>query len=127
MHSSKVPADLSTNPLALGVVSGERTSGGKWHSRRWKSIAVGTVILVLVALQLRTTNFSVRTWGSSCQNNRIDVETLGEVEDGKLGAVASESAVCSRHGTDMLRIGGNAADAVSFVCSNSIQVTFWPF
>lgn len=34
-------------------------------------------------------------------------------EPGKLGAVASESAICSRYGTQMLEIGGNAADAVS--------------
>lgn len=32
---------------------------------------------------------------------------------GKRGAVASESATCSHHGTDMLMLGGNAADAVS--------------
>lgn len=31
----------------------------------------------------------------------------------KLGAVASESAVCSNVGIDMLKDGGNAADAVS--------------
>ena len=30
----------------------------------------------------------------------------------KLGAVASESAVCSRVGTGLLEKGGNAADAV---------------
>lgn len=38
-----------------------------------------------------------------------------QVEDGKLGAVASESAICSRAGTDMLERGGNAADAVSWL------------
>lgn len=32
---------------------------------------------------------------------------------GKLGAVASESSICSGHGTEMLKVGGNAADAVS--------------
>lgn len=31
---------------------------------------------------------------------------------GKLGAVASESSVCSGHGTKILESGGNAADAV---------------
>ncbi|KAJ5082222.1 Glutathione hydrolase proenzyme [Penicillium argentinense] len=31
---------------------------------------------------------------------------------GKLGAVASESAICSGHGTKMLEMGGNAADAM---------------
>ncbi|OJJ36914.1 hypothetical protein ASPWEDRAFT_38574 [Aspergillus wentii DTO 134E9] len=35
-----------------------------------------------------------------------------KIEDGKLGAVASESAICSRHGTEMLKMGGNAADAM---------------
>ena len=30
----------------------------------------------------------------------------------KLGAVASESAVCSHVGADLLKKGGNAADAV---------------
>lgn len=37
----------------------------------------------------------------------------------KLGAVASESAICSRIGIDLLKIGGNAADAVSYRCSPS--------
>ncbi|KAJ0418095.1 gamma-glutamyltranspeptidase-domain-containing protein [Aspergillus carlsbadensis] len=35
-----------------------------------------------------------------------------EFEDGKRGAVASESAICSRHGTDIILMGGNAADAM---------------
>lgn len=35
-------------------------------------------------------------------------ESVGD----KLGAVASESSVCSTIGIDLLRIGGNAADAV---------------
>lgn len=34
----------------------------------------------------------------------------GEVP--KLGAVASESDICSRIGTDLLKLGGNAADAL---------------
>ena len=33
-------------------------------------------------------------------------------EKDQLGAVASESAVCSRIGVDLLKAGGNAADAV---------------
>ncbi|KAF4215037.1 hypothetical protein CNMCM8980_008788 [Aspergillus fumigatiaffinis] len=35
-----------------------------------------------------------------------------QVKDGKRGAVASESAICSRHGIDILALGGNAADAL---------------
>ena len=33
--------------------------------------------------------------------------------DGRLGAVASENKICSKIGVDLLRAGGNAADAVS--------------
>ena len=33
----------------------------------------------------------------------------------KLGAVASESAVCSHIGTELLEKGGNAADAVRYL------------
>ncbi|KAJ5782344.1 hypothetical protein N7457_004118 [Penicillium paradoxum] len=36
----------------------------------------------------------------------------GGIEPGKLGAIASESSVCSRHGSDIFKKGGNAADAV---------------
>lgn len=34
------------------------------------------------------------------------------LEDGQLGAVASESDICSHIGTDLLKLGGNAADAM---------------
>lgn len=33
--------------------------------------------------------------------------------NGRLGAVASENSMCSEYGADMLKLGGNAADAVS--------------
>lgn len=36
-------------------------------------------------------------------------------KDAKLGAVASELAVCSKIGINILKQGGNAADAVSFL------------
>lgn len=38
----------------------------------------------------------------------------------KLGAVASESSVCSHIGIDLIRDGGNAADAV---CPNHLRYT----
>ena len=34
----------------------------------------------------------------------------------KLGAVASESTVCSQIGIDLIKGGGNAADAICFKC-----------
>lgn len=43
----------------------------------------------------------------------IEITRTGEVEAGKFGAVASESELCSRYGSDMLKKGGSAADSVS--------------
>ncbi|OJJ81661.1 gamma-glutamyltransferase [Aspergillus glaucus CBS 516.65] len=51
-------------------------------------------------------------------------EASGEIEAGKLGAVASESALCSRYGTDMLEKDGNAADALvaTSVCVGTVAM-----
>ena len=38
---------------------------------------------------------------------------IHRIEQDHLGAVASENSVCSRIGIDLLKVGGNAADAVS--------------
>ena len=38
--------------------------------------------------------------------------TTQHQENDKLGAVASESSVCSRIGVDLIKAGGNAADAL---------------
>lgn len=35
-----------------------------------------------------------------------------KLEPGHLGAVASEAEICSHIGTDLLKLGGNAADAM---------------
>lgn len=47
--------------------------------------------------------------------NSIPVNGFKSGQDGEdtLGAVASESSLCSETGTEMLLMGGNAADAVS--------------
>lgn len=39
-------------------------------------------------------------------------KALSNAERNGLGAVASESAICSNIGIDILKIGGNAADAL---------------
>ena len=39
-------------------------------------------------------------------------EALYDADPGKLGAVASESSICSNIGIDILRCGGNAADSL---------------
>ena len=40
------------------------------------------------------------------------------LEEAQLGAVASESDICSRIGADLLKAGGNAADAVRVLPPN---------
>lgn len=42
-------------------------------------------------------------------------------ESNKLGATASESAVCSRIGVDLIKNGGNAADAVCEMIENRYE------
>ena len=49
--------------------------------------------------------------GNAVPNPVIDVRSTGQIQD-KKGAVASESSECSQIGIDLLRIGGNAADAL---------------
>ncbi|KAE8389768.1 gamma-glutamyltranspeptidase [Aspergillus alliaceus] len=49
---------------------------------------------------------------SSARHDPRRVSSIEHIGEGKLGAVASESAICSRHGTEILEMGGNAADAL---------------
>lgn len=42
----------------------------------------------------------------------INRHTESKVRATTLGAVASETDICSRIGTDLLKMGGNAADAM---------------
>ncbi|OJJ66759.1 hypothetical protein ASPBRDRAFT_59549 [Aspergillus brasiliensis CBS 101740] len=65
-----------------------------------------TLLLTIIAIHLP----GVLTSPLEFATSRVDL--TNELEDGKRGAVASESAICSRHGTDIINIGGNAADAV---------------
>lgn len=52
------------------------------------------------------------------RDTNVDNGLHTEIAPGKLGAIASESAICSQHGVEILKMGGNAADAVSsYPCS----------
>ncbi|CAI7585894.1 unnamed protein product [Penicillium glandicola] len=59
--------------------------------------------LLLIATHLPSANTSPLEFSE---------RTDGGIGPGKLGAVASESSICSRHGTDIMKKGGNAADAL---------------
>ena len=58
----------------------------------------------------------VPIWAGSTPAHKRGGEQY-EAKD-KLGAVASESSVCSQIGIDLIKDGGNAADAV---CSKSVR------
>ena len=66
--------------------------------------------LLLVAIHLPSANTSPLEFSERDPN--VVIGSHGGIGPGKLGAVASESSICSGHGSDILKMGGNAADAV---------------
>lgn len=97
-------------------------------SRVLKLSLCTTLLLVLLVVHLPTVLPSPVDYDSSDhyfrqhERSRYDHVQAG-VQPGKRGAVASESAICSRHGTDIILMGGNAADAVRFLFS--LQLLFF--
>jgi gamma-glutamyltranspeptidase/glutathione hydrolase len=78
------------------------------QSIRLGLLAILSLLLIVTYLpQAKTSplDFSERAPNTDGSHTRI--------APGKLGAVASESSICSQHGVDILKKGGNAADAVS--------------
>lgn len=71
------------------------------------------VTLLLFVLVIHVPNVLTSPLELTCRNPNGGNHQGHHVKDGKRGAVASESAICSRHGIDILEMGGNAADAVS--------------
>ena len=71
-----------------------------------KFTILSTLLLTIITIHLP----SVLTSPLEFATSRLD--RASKLDDGKRGAVASESAICSRHGTDIINMGGNAADAV---------------
>lgn len=71
------------------------------HSTRYGLLAILSLVLVVVYLP------------GSLASPLPNSNSRDGFAPGKLGAVASESSICSGHGTQMLKMGGNAADAVS--------------
>jgi gamma-glutamyltranspeptidase/glutathione hydrolase len=77
---------------------------------------MGMALLMVVSVIVLLNNFAhaqTRLLQDASERLRGGWEPQNNSTEAKLGAVASESSVCSRYGTEMLQIGGNAADAVS--------------
>jgi gamma-glutamyltranspeptidase/glutathione hydrolase len=78
---------------------------------RFRFFAVLSLVLVVVHLP------NVYTSPLELLDRDLDGRDASHrgIGPGKLGAVASENSICSRHGTDILEKGGNAADGVSLL------------
>jgi gamma-glutamyltranspeptidase/glutathione hydrolase len=79
------------------------------QSLRLGFLAILSLLLIIAYLPKASTS----PLQSSQRDNGSDHESHTRFAPGKLGAVACESAICSQHGADILKMGGNAADAVS--------------
>lgn len=79
--------------------SWSRNGGGarKLAGYNFKSIALACLSIYAI-------------WSLFGQHSRLGKVSISS-ESGRLGAVSSESAICSRIGIEMLETGGNAADA----------------
>ncbi|GAD96923.1 gamma-glutamyltranspeptidase [Paecilomyces variotii No. 5] len=82
------------------------------RTRSWSSMArsLGMALLMVASALILLNNFARASPGFL---PKLPGNLQGHGEDAKLGAVASENAICSRYGTDMLEMGGNAADAAN--------------
>lgn len=72
-------------------------------------VVVLSVILVVLYLPI----FNRLPFDFIIRNGNCDTGSHERIEPGKLGAIATESSICSQHGIEMFEMGGNAADAVS--------------
>ncbi|KAJ5724416.1 hypothetical protein N7493_006144, partial [Penicillium malachiteum] len=72
----------------------------------------GLLSVLLLVIQLRKVIATPK--GSLLLNGEDDSQSrlYRNLGPGKVGAVASENALCSQYGIDMLKMGGNAADAL---------------
>ncbi|KAH1466015.1 hypothetical protein KXX58_005561 [Aspergillus fumigatus] len=70
------------------------------------------VALLLLVLVVHVPKVLTSPLGLTYRNPNGGNHQGHHVKDGRRGAVASESAICSRHGIDILELGGNAADAL---------------
>lgn len=85
---------------------GEKSSYGQPPRRRtslFKALIITSVAVAGLYIYLPRLGFLSPL--RSCVHN-------ADNGDASLGAVASESSICSAAGTEMLKLGGNAADAV---------------
>ncbi|KAJ5096995.1 hypothetical protein N7456_007716 [Penicillium angulare] len=113
--------NITRKPLLLSHVSSNNREVADYAPLTWLNVIktvlqnakVGLLVLLsilLLLVYLPKARSSLLETLISTQESSLDIHE--NIEPGKLGAVASENSICSRHGTDMLKIGGTAADAL---------------
>ncbi|KAJ5658209.1 Gamma-glutamyltranspeptidase [Penicillium longicatenatum] len=86
----------------------EQSSGifNKLKQKPWLAVILAVVLLVLYLPKLIKLPLI-----SIIHDENCDIGSHESLGSGKLGAIATESSICSRHGIEMFELGGNAADA----------------
>ncbi|KAJ6098837.1 transcriptional regulator family: Fungal Specific TF [Penicillium canescens] len=111
--------DVEKQPLLVSPATSARINIAQ-HPIQWRnrSKILETMLqpmrlglLAILSLLLVVTHLP-RASTSPLEFSEQDHGSHGRIAPGKLGAVASESSICSEHGTDILKMGGNAADAL---------------
>ncbi|KAJ5938149.1 Gamma-glutamyltranspeptidase [Penicillium verhagenii] len=74
--------------------------------RRWLGVICSVILLIIYSARIQISPLDLMIPG-----REGNFALSGNLEPGKLGAIATESSICSRHGIEMLEMGGNAADA----------------
>ncbi|CAG8068398.1 unnamed protein product [Penicillium olsonii] len=97
---SKAPPNIRENRSILALIMAPIRLG------LFAILSLLLIVTYLPTVRTSPVEFSER-------DSHADHGLRAEVAPGKLGAIASESAICSQHGVDILKMGGNAADAVS--------------
>ncbi|OJJ42897.1 hypothetical protein ASPZODRAFT_1231939 [Penicilliopsis zonata CBS 506.65] len=114
----KQPLLPSRYPPLVEAPAGSPTLDTDLHRKQeWLSVwsllrVTFLAILALLLLAVHLPSVYSLPLESESHLEVVSQTPLQHIEEGKLGAVASESAICSRHGTEMLKMGGNAADAL---------------
>lgn len=128
-HSTHLHWDINPHILLLQsslnlISSNSKTSIAHQHtSQKYRPRVTAIIptliklcflaILSLLLIVSHPPNSNTWPFNSFKPNFDSDSASRSKSAPGKLGAVASENSICSQHGVDILRKGGNAADAVS--------------
>jgi hypothetical protein len=107
-----------TSPESLPLLSPRPLPNVGSKRRSWLVMALFSTFLTTIVVALLTVQY---VWANPLSLQSLPRTSSQSQLHDRLGAVASESSICSRIGINLLRDGGNAADAVR--CSERTALT----